>query len=104
MRTENRNGLLSLSVGMSKAEVLEKMGQWTKRTQIGPLNNPYRSEILPGEGVILEVVFYYTDAKKMDNAITDDELTPVIFRESKLIGWGWNFLDDNVEKYEIRLR
>ncbi|MCJ7555009.1 MAG: DUF3192 domain-containing protein [Ignavibacteriaceae bacterium] len=53
---------------------------------------------------IFEVWYYYTDMKAYDGAITDDELTPVVFENDKLIGWGQSFLNDTVQRYEIRLR
>ncbi len=44
--------------------------------------------------------------KRDDGAITDDELTPLVFDDGKLIGGGWGsgFLEVNVQKYEIRIR
>lgn len=63
------------------------------------ITNPYRSEILKGkDDKIFEVIYYVTDVKNDDNAITDDELTPLIFNNGKLIGWGWSFLNDSVQK------
>ena len=45
-----------------------------------------------------------TDVKRVDGAITDDELTPLVFDDGKLIGWGSSFLEVNIQKYEIRIR
>lgn len=93
---------------MSKDDVLGIMGTKTVRAyQKGKaieITNPYRNEILRGKDKILEVVYYVTDVKKDDGAITDDELTPLVFEDGKLTGWGWSFLDDAVKKYEIRIR
>ena len=52
----------------------------------------------------VKVYFYYTDQKKADGAITDDELTPVVFENDKVVGWGIEFLDRNVTKQEIKMR
>lgn len=106
IRTENRQNLLKLSIGMSKQEVMNIMGgksthDYGANTTI---NNPYRSEILQGKDKTFEVWYYYTDMKKWDDAITDDELTPLVFDNGKLIGWGQSFLKDNIQKYEIRIR
>ena len=111
----NRDNLLKLSIGMTKEEAINIMG--TKSTiaysMVGiygnipravEITNPYRSEILQGKDKTFEVIYYVTDDKNNDGAITDDELTPLIFDNGKLIGWGWSFLKDNVEKYEIRIR
>jgi len=68
------------------------------------INNPYRTETLKGiDGQIYEVLFYYTDIKKADEAITDDELTPILIKDGKLVGWGWSFLNQNVTKYHYKL-
>jgi len=109
----NRTNLLKLSMGMSKAEAITAMGTAPAtayyRDNFGfqqsfTINNPYRSEILQGKDKTFEVLYYATDVKKDDNAITDDELTPLVFDNGKLIGWGWSFLQDNAQKYEIRIR
>ena len=112
----NRKNLLKLSIGISKEEAINIMGIETFVTgrqgvirgvdDLPPvtINNPYRSEILQGKSKTLEVVYYVTDVKKDDNAITDDELTPLVFDNGKLIGWGWAFLEENIKKYEIRVR
>ena len=68
------------------------------------INNPYRSEILQGKDGTLEVIYYYTDVKSADDAITDDELTPLIFKNDILLGWGQSFLNDSIQRYEIRVR
>jgi len=68
------------------------------------ISNPYRSEILQGKEKTFEIVYYVTDVKRDDGAITDDELTPLVFDDGKLIGWGSGFLEVNIQKYEIRIR
>ena len=111
----NRANLMKLSIGMTKENVLKVMG--TKPGVICPfvgpftgiamrhtINNPYRSEILQGKDKTFEVLYYATDDKNNTLAITDDELTPLVFDDSKLIGRGWSFLDQNLQRYEIRLR
>jgi len=117
IRTENRQNLLKLSLGMTKQEVLGIMGTetvhmpllgfgrgWRQSDYIETINNPYKSEILPGKEKTFDVLYYYTDEKRVDGAITDDELTPLVFDDGKLIGWGQGFLDGNIQKYEIRVR
>lgn len=42
--------------------------------------------------------------KRDDGAITDDELTPLVFDDGKLMGWGSGFLEVDIQKYEIRIR
>ncbi|MBZ0165509.1 MAG: DUF3192 domain-containing protein [Candidatus Omnitrophica bacterium] len=112
----NRANLLKLSIGMDKSQALEVMGTkpfhvmggTTKFHTYGSsieIDNPYRSEILVGkDDKKFEVIYYVTDVKVDDTAITDDELTPLVFDNGELVGWGWSFLQDRVQKYEIRVR
>ena len=54
------------------------------------MKRPYRSETLSlSNGKRLELLYYQTDLKTPDGAVTDDELTPVVLIEDKVIGWGW---------------
>ena len=106
---------------MSKQDALATMGQTTQTgydenaftnilsmgttaSRKTKVTNPYRSEILQGNEKKLEVLYYYTDKKSSDDAITDDELTPLVFDNGELIGWGWSFLNTNIQKYELRIR
>lgn len=108
IRTTNRENLNKLSLGMTKQQALNYMGTTTLKTTDGSgdiVTNPWRTEILKGkDNESYEILFYYTDTKAADGAITDDELTPIILKENKVIGWGWSFLNDNVLKYQINLR
>jgi len=109
----NRENLLKLTIGISREEVLEIMGTEDFIATYWPggglvlevtISNPYRSEILQGKEKTFEIVHYVTDVKRDDGAITDDELTPLVFDDGKLIGWGSDFLEVNIKKYEIRIR
>jgi hypothetical protein len=114
IRGMNRENLNRLSLGMSKEKVLEVMGVESFKTkepfgsgrQSETISNPYRTEILTSKDgqTAFEVLFYYTDDKQRDDAITDDELTPLVIQNGKLVGWGWSFMDQTVAKYEIRVR
>ena len=128
VRTQNRERLSQLSVGMTKAEVLGVMGTETIQTYTQPalssgkgttripdeikaryrgerINNPYRTETShTADGPFVEILLYYTDRQSADDAITNDELTPLVIEAGVLAGWGWSYLDENVEKYRIDLR
>ena len=78
IRERNRNNLNRLTLDMSRQQVLTVM------------KRPYRSETLSlSNGKRLELLYYHTDLKTPDGAVTDDELTPVVLIEDKVIGWGW---------------
>ncbi len=56
------------------------------------------------EESVYTIVYYYTDTIKADKAITDDELTPLVFKDDRLIGWGREMLNTMIQKYELRIR
>jgi hypothetical protein len=69
------------------------------------LNNPYRTETShTADGTFVEILLYYTDRQSADGGITNDELTPLVIEGGVLAGWGWSYLEQNVEKYRIELR
>ena len=81
IRERNRNNLSRLTLDMSLQQVLAVM------------KRPYRSETLDlTGGERLELLYYHTDLKTPDGAVTDDELTPVVLLGGKVIGWGWILL------------
>jgi len=94
---------------MTKTQVLAIMGTGEKTFWGGVgytqrISNPFRIETLEGKDSVLEVLYYYTDLQKEDGAITDDELTPLVLRNDRLVGWGRSSLNESVTKYEIRVR
>jgi hypothetical protein len=51
------------------------------------------------DGADYDVLFYYTDLNQRDEKITDDELTPIAFRDGKVAGIGYGYLGPRVPKY-----
>lgn len=115
-RARNQERLTQLQVGLGRAEVLEKMGTGLTivcdrpllecgHHALVPRANPFRTEAsTTKDGTSLEVLFYYTDMKSADGGVTDDELTPLVLENGVFVGWGWSFLESNVDRYEIRVR
>jgi hypothetical protein len=105
IRSKNRENIVKLSLGITKEEALTIMGTQTLTADDGTkINNPWRTEIMKGgDGNLYEILFYYTDVKDSDVAVTDNELTPIVISENKVIGWGWLFLNENVKKYQIEV-
>ena len=56
------------------------------------VKNPYYEEVLQNGETQYRVVCYFTHIRKADGVITDDELTPLVFEEDRLIGKGRSFL------------
>ena len=98
--------------GMSRQEVKTLLGDKAvtgydltnqKKDTIIPIifKNPYREETLKIADKTYEIAYYFTSIKKQDGMISNDELTPLVFENNRLIGRGWAFL--NVLKKEQRL-
>lgn len=115
LMSNNRAHLSSLHVGMTKDEATIIMGTEGKSMCLTPgplficmgselINNPYRTTGFKMDDKAYDVLYYWTDVKNLDGAITDDELTPLIFENGKLIGWGRELVDSTLKKYELRVR
>lgn len=103
LRSANKQNLAKLAPGMTRMEVESVMGHEQAggglpevvfgRVQYLKAKNPMREETVKGaDGAAYLVLFYYTDLKQRDDKITDDELTPVVFRDGKVVGIGHEFL------------
>ncbi|MBI5415423.1 MAG: DUF3192 domain-containing protein [Candidatus Omnitrophica bacterium] len=91
-------------VGMTYREAAATMGE---KTIIGyerpdpqseactpvTVNNPYRKEFLRMAGRSYDVFYYFTNIRKADGIISDDELTPLVFENNVLIGKGRDSLN-----------
>jgi hypothetical protein len=115
LREANTRNLQRVSVGHTRFEVESIMGNDRAggglpevvfgRIQYLQARNPMREETLVGdEGVAYLLLFYYTDLRTKDDKISDDELTPVVFREGKVAGIGYAFLGERVSKYKLLTR
>lgn len=97
MRALNRGNLKNLAVGMTKEQAAAIMGTRTFRDDDDRdflVPNPYRSESYQAlDGTMYELLSYYTDLNKSGSKLSKDEMTPLIFENGKLIGWGWVFVD-----------
>lgn len=81
IRTINKQNIQKLSVGMTKSQVIEIMGE------------PLKDEVYHQENAW----FYYTQRRAADFVITRDECTPLVFDELDLLqGWGRDFYRKNV--------
>jgi len=110
LRTQNKAKLSAVTAGMTRQEVESIMGDARAggglpevvfgRVQWLQARNPMREERLQGDdGVQYLVLFYYSDLRQRDDKITDDELTPVVLRDGKVAGVGYDFLGERVPRY-----
>lgn len=100
----NKDNLEKLSSGMTEEEALKVMGRKKLRSGLWSfyvtVNNPYRSEALETKnGRKIKILYYFTELIKEASTtwevytIKNNELTPLIFEEGKLIGIGEDSLN-----------
>jgi outer membrane protein assembly factor BamE (lipoprotein component of BamABCDE complex) len=82
----NRGNLNKLEVGMSKDQVTTIMGK------------PYQREAY-GEK---EYWFYETEQKTIYKG-PSEYLTPVVFENGKLVGWGRNYWVEKEKKFDVKI-
>ena len=96
----NRENLARLEFGMTKEQAHAVMG----REGVKNYNNPYRTAMFMGkDGRPVEVFYYWTD-HTVEKGVPDRDLTPVVFHDGKVVGWGREFWSEFVNKYEIRIK
>ena len=81
----NRNQLDKLNVGMTTNQVRRAMGK------------PYKSEFLGSKQV-----WYYITEWQSDGQTTMDEMTPLVFENEVLLGWGHKFLSGSARRTRSR--
>jgi hypothetical protein len=101
----NRVHTQSLELGMDQRQVAQVMADGAfvsyKKIQV---TNPYRSEgFALDDGTSVQILFYLTQVQRRYGRPTNEELTPVVMENRKLVGWGWSFLDKNLERYQVKL-
>ena len=121
VRSYNQTNLMKIEIGDDKIKVVEKMGGiqtiqtytktgislWTykkvkEKAQV--ISNPYSRDLKKDkEGNAIEILWYYTDIKKVDDAITKDEQTPIILENNAVVGMGWGFYEDYAKRKEITI-
>jgi hypothetical protein len=84
MITLNSVNVTKITTGMTKDEVVQVMGNLQSRVRSGPINNPWKIEI-HGE---MEILHYITAGHPPFAPIMDNQATPVILKEGKVIGMG----------------
>ncbi|HBG78127.1 MAG: DUF3192 domain-containing protein [Phycisphaerae bacterium] len=101
IRAENRQNITKINLGMTRAEVVQIMGDKTAEISFGKntitFTNPYKSEVREVKGFTYEVLYYYTFHDQYDYPfkqfeILDRELTPITFQDGKVIGLDSEFL------------
>lgn len=63
-----------------------------KRYKPSVITNPHRVENHENSRGSYVIEYYFVGINLSDGKIADDELTPLVFEDDSLIGWGWDFL------------
>jgi hypothetical protein len=117
-RIDNQQHLRMLTPGMTKDVVLATMGiapvsRCLRSTggichEFETIDNPYRRSYLDVGRKRYELLYYYTDDQKRDlryyyqelkrheSELGDDQLTPVLLEDGKLVGWGKDVVDQKL--------
>ena len=105
IRSENRQNLMKLRKGMTREEVLTLMGDKITTVNIGKsalaITNPFKSKVIRANDREYKILYYYTHYDQKDwpfkrFVVLERELTPVVFEDDKLIGWGNEFLTETI--------
>ena len=83
----NRENLNKIEIGMTKDQVRQIMGK------------PYRREAESN----LEWWLYDTQGGRGMYFTESEYLTPLLFEDGKLVGWGKNFWTTKERKYDIKI-
>ena len=114
-RKDNQERLRRLTPGMTKDLVIGTMGtdavvrclhsRGGMCLEFETIDNPYRRAYVDAGGKQYEILYYYTDDQKRDllyyyqefkkheSPLHDDQLTPVLLADGKLVGWGKDLVD-----------
>ena len=91
----NTINMMDVKIGMTKEEVLKI------------LDDPYKTETKEKGKTTYDIWFYVTKGKELGQTrLINDNFTPFIFENNKIIGWGWKYyryffnVDNVKEKYE----
>ena len=86
---ENQSSIIKLTVGMTRATVIDLMGTKSASTNDGLVANPFRSETFQDKaGAQFEVLYYVTERNRRFQPLRLSQTTPLILKNGVLIGWG----------------
>ena len=102
-RSQSRENLIKLTLGMTKQQVSSVMGTETVTDDTGvKINRPYKTSMYKSKGDQLEIWYYVTDHIP-DGTISNGELTPLVFINGILDSWGWESWVEKAKRYDINV-
>jgi len=88
----NQENISRLQLGMTRAQVIDLMKNYTSKVGSGPLSNPYRSNMFIRNQDSVEVMYYLTQPYRRFTPIRDSQATPVVLTNGVAVGWGQSAL------------
>ena len=95
----NNARIMTLQRGMTPEEVIRHIGPSIN----SGIPNPFRSEMHPVGDAIFRAFFFYSGTGLV-GSIPDSDLTPVVFKDERLEGWGWLYWERIAKQYNISIQ
>lgn len=96
LRSENRNNISKITLGLSINEVKTIMGEKESGLPGAEIiKNPYLTETIENKGNNYLIYYYYTNY--IGDKSWETGVTPIIFLNNKVVGIGWR----SMEKLEL---
>lgn len=86
-------GLLGKEVVTGYSLTDEASGEYAPIT----VPNPQRAETIQKDKKAYSVDYYLVGVKVADDKVSDDEVVPVIYLNDRIVGVGWDFLNQRVK-------
>lgn len=88
---------------MTSAKVLSLMGEgeivrYKKISLVDPWRTAGFSLV---DGTKVRILYYVTQPPRKYYRPSDEALTPLVLENDRLVGWGWSFLRQNSDRYQI---
>jgi hypothetical protein len=62
--------------------------------------NPWRSESFQlADGTDVLILYYLTQPARRYSQAQDQDLTPIVLENDKVVGWGWLYIRRNTDRY-----
>lgn len=101
---KNRKNLAVLKIGMSKELVSKIMGNKSIKGVGAFVGNPYKSEVfIASNNETVTVFWYYTQMNTANGHVDNDEITPVVFKDGKMSGYGWIYYLDVYKAHTTKM-
>ena len=95
----NNARIMTLQRGMTPEQVIEHIGPSSN----SGIPNPFRSEMHPAGDTIFRAFFFYSGTGLV-SSIPNSDLTPVVFKDESLEGWGWSYWERIAKQHNISIR